>query len=200
MSDITWEPMVTTLGKLKPWSDNPKTTTKREAQLLLNSWKELGQFQTIAIGPGGEVYDGHQRLSALLTVYGPEYQVLALRASRPLEDSERKMIAVQSRQIGSWDWDKLAGWNEGQLKEWGFDADELSSWKSNVANLQEFVGLAYEYAPNTEPTIGAVTHTSEEVEKKKSELELRFAENTEYVEVICPHCVKEFFLRKSDIK
>ena len=75
MSDLTWTNCTATLGALKPWADNPRFSTKKQARALLNSWRDLGQFQTIAIGPDGEVYDGHQRLSALLTVHGADYPI-----------------------------------------------------------------------------------------------------------------------------
>jgi len=70
-----WTDVTISLGDLLPWSQNPRFSTKAQAARLLKSWKELGQFQTIAIGPQDEsgkapVYDGHQRLAALLTLHG----------------------------------------------------------------------------------------------------------------------------------
>ncbi len=59
-SDITWQPVQIRLRDLHPWERNPRQMSKRAAERLLRSWREFGQVQTIAIGPGGEVYDGHQ--------------------------------------------------------------------------------------------------------------------------------------------
>src|SRR3972149_5880268 len=76
-----WEFVSARLGDLLPWADNPKFSTKAQAIRLLEHWKSLGQFQTIAIGPldpetgKAPVYDGHQRLSALLTVYGEGFRI-----------------------------------------------------------------------------------------------------------------------------
>lgn len=150
MSDITWQDCTVKLGELKPWGGNPKTSSKKDARALLKSWDELGQFQTIAIGPDGEVYDGHQRLSALLTIHGQDYTVAARRSSRALTDEERRKIAIYSRQIGAWDWDVLSGWSAPELMEWGFDVDLLTQWNKDALNLREMLG-ANEETPDFQP-------------------------------------------------
>lgn len=134
---ITWTHVKRTLGQLKPWADNPRFSTKKQARALLRSWDELGQFQTIAISPTDEVYDGHQRLSALLTVNGTDYEIDAMQSSRPLTDEEhrRLVIAAHIGAVGSWDWDKLAAWDTSALIEWGMDADALSAWQTDAGQL-----------------------------------------------------------------
>lgn len=148
MTDITWTNVTASLADLQPWEHNPKTSTKKQAGQLVRSFDELGQFQTIAIGPGGEVYDGHQRLTALLAAHGPGYQVEARQASRPLTDQERRKIAIYSRQIGAWDWDILSGWQPEELMEWGFDGDLLSEWGRDYSNLKDFLGVEDEPLPD----------------------------------------------------
>lgn len=126
---LTWTPCTVTLGELRPWERNPKRLSKAQATRLLASWEALGQFQTLAIGPNGEVYDGHQRLSALLRLYGPQYTVQALRSDRPLTEREREQIAILSvTAVGSFDWDALAGWDASELTAWGRDAT-ISRWR-----------------------------------------------------------------------
>lgn len=133
----TWTPCTVKLADLRPWADNPRMSTKKQAQRLLDSWKRFGQVQTIAIGPDNEVYDGHQRLSALLTVHGSEYTVDARRCSRALSDEERRALVVtlHAGAVGSWDWDALSGWDAGELQEWGFDGDTLTNWQKDVTAL-----------------------------------------------------------------
>ena len=58
---ISWTPCTVKLSDLRPWADNPRMSTKKQAQRLLDSWTRFGQVQAIAIGPDNEVYDGHQR-------------------------------------------------------------------------------------------------------------------------------------------
>lgn len=57
--DIEWRYDTVRLSELRPWERNPKTISKAHAKRLLETWERLGQFQTLAIGPDGEVYDGH---------------------------------------------------------------------------------------------------------------------------------------------
>ena len=141
MAPITWSNVQVTLGELQPWADNPRLSSKRQAQRLLDSWRQFGQVQTVAIGPSNEVYDGHQRLSALLTVHGPSYQVDARRCSRELSDVERRALVVtlHAGAVGSWNWDNLANWDAGELQEWGFDSETLMTWQRDVGALDAFL-------------------------------------------------------------
>ena len=150
MTETTWTATTIALSKLKPWERNPKRISKAHAARLLDLWERLGQFQTIAIGPGGEVYDGHQRLSVLKAKHGGGYVVQVLQASRPLTEAEREelTIAAHSGTTGSWDWDALAGWDVGNLTAWGLDEELLSDWNAGATALREM--LAAEAAPTGE--------------------------------------------------
>jgi len=150
MTETTWTATTIALSKLKPWERNPKRISKAHAARLLDLWERLGQFQTIAIGPAGEVYDGHQRLSVLKAKHGGSYVVQVLQASRPLTEAEREelTIAAHSGTTGSWDWDALAGWDVGNLTAWGLDEELLSDWNAGATALREM--LAAEAAPTGE--------------------------------------------------
>lgn len=138
---IEWSNVQVKLGDLKPWAHNPRFSTKVQAERLLQSWKELGQFQTIAVDPELNVLDGHQRLSALLTVYGPDYAIDARQSNRALSDDERKKLVITAHvgAVGSWDWNALSGWDAPQLQEWGMDADALKAWNLDATNLKEML-------------------------------------------------------------
>jgi len=139
MSDVTWTPTTIPLRALTPWERNPKRISKTHAARLLELWDELGQFQTIAIGPAGEVYDGHQRLSVLKAAHGGKYEVTALQASRALTEKERERVTIAAHvgTTGQFDWDALSGWDAGDLRAWGFDQDLLSEWRNGMAALIE---------------------------------------------------------------
>ena len=141
MSDIVWTNTTVKLGDLKPWTQNPRQSTKKQARKLLESWEKFGQVQTIAVDPDGNVLDGHQRLSALLTVYGPTYRVDARQSNRALTEQERKelVITLHAGSVGSWDWDSLSGWDAPDLMEWGFDSETLADWKRDVGALTSLV-------------------------------------------------------------
>ena len=150
MTETTWTATTIALSKLKPWERNPRRISKAHAARLLDLWERLGQFQTIAIGPAGEVYDGHQRLSVLKAKHGGKYEVQVLQASRPLTEAEREelTIAAHSGTTGSWDWDALAGWDVDNLTAWGLDEELLSDWNAGATALREM--LAAEAAPTGE--------------------------------------------------
>ena len=141
MTETTWTPTAIALSKLKPWERNPKRISKAHAARLLDLWERLGQFQTIAIGPGGEVYDGHQRLSVLKAKHGGSYVVQVLQASRPLTEAEREelTIAAHSGTTGAWDWDALAGWDVENLTAWGLDEELLKDWNAGATALREML-------------------------------------------------------------
>jgi hypothetical protein len=133
---IQWTNETITLGELKPWGHNPRRSTKKQAAALLESMAEFGQVQTIAIGPDGEVYDGHQRLSALLTVHGKAHRIDARRADRALSEEERQRLVLKLHIAanGEWDLEALGNWDLPLLVENGFDND----WLANLNQMQAF--------------------------------------------------------------
>lgn len=139
LEPVEWTFVEVALGELTPWDANPKTSTAKDHDKITTSFDELNQFQTVAISPTGDVYDGHQRLSALLAKHGSQFKVKALQSSRHLTEEERKKIAIYSRQIGRWNWDILSNWEPDNLIEWGLDKDLLSQWGEDFGALKTFL-------------------------------------------------------------
>ena len=169
---VTWANCQVTLGELQPWADNPRLSSKRQAQRILDSWRKFGQVKTVAIGPSNEVYDGHQRLSALLTVHGPSYQVDARRCSRELTDEERRALVVtlHAGAVGSWDWDSLSGWDAGELQQWGFDGDTLMNWQKDVGALGNLLQSEEAESADAEPQIDRAAELQEKWQVKPGDL------------------------------
>lgn len=141
MDAISWHNTTVSLGSLQPWERNPKRISKSHAERLLEYWRKIGQFQSIAIGPDGEIYDGHQRYSVLLAAFGKDYLVDVRQSSRPLTDAERQelVIAAHAGTTGQWDWDALAAWDAGALKTWGMDEELVQGWGADIAALKSML-------------------------------------------------------------
>jgi hypothetical protein len=149
VADISWAPVTVTLDSLRPWDRNPKTISKAHAKRLLDLWQRLGQFQTIAIGPAGEVYDGHQRLSVLMAAHGPRFGVQALQASRALTEKEREELTIGAHvgTTGQFDWGELANWDSSDLQAWGLDDETAQDWRTGLAALDAMLGAETDEPP-----------------------------------------------------
>lgn len=171
---VNWTNIRVRLGALKPWAQNPRMSSKRQAQRLLESWKEYGQVQTIAVSPTLEVYDGHQRLSALLTVHGHEYEIDARQSDRALTDDERRRLVVllHAGAQGAWNWDLLSGWDESLLTGAGMDESFLKQLNTDAAAMSallDSVKAGGEEA-DAEPQIDRAAELNEKWQVKPGDL------------------------------
>ena len=125
---IEWTNEKRRLSELIPWERNPRQINKDQAKRLAQSFDEFGQVETIAIGPGAEVYNGHQRLNVLLDKHGGDYEVEVRVASRALTEKEREKLTIYLHKgaAGEFDFDILANEFElDDLLDWGFEPKEL---------------------------------------------------------------------------
>jgi hypothetical protein len=141
---ITWTNEKAKLGDLLPWERNPRQIKKIQAERLAESISTFGQVELIAVGPGGEVYNGHQRLHVLLDKFGAGYEVEIRRASRELTEKEREKLTVYLHKgaTGEWDFDMLSEWDIPDLLEWGFQEHDLGIFPElpTLAGLKEKFG------------------------------------------------------------
>ena len=167
MAGLSWKPVRVKLKDLRPWERNPRRMSKRAAERLLAGWHDLGQVETLAIGPNGEVYDGHQRLSALRSVYGEDYEVLALQSSRALTEKERErlVLLLHAGAMGQWDWEELANWEPGTLLDGGIDEGLRDALKTDLKAVDELLAsMELEDEPPEDP--GAQVDRAEELREK----------------------------------
>ena len=91
---ITWTTEKRKLSELVPWPRNPRQIKGEQAVRLAKSLDEFSQVETFAIGPGNELYNGHQRLSVWAEEYGPDLEVDVRVSSRALTEKEREKLTV----------------------------------------------------------------------------------------------------------
>lgn len=146
MANITWANEQRRLSELIPWPRNPRQIRDTQVGRLQESLEEFGQPEVIAIGPGNEVYNGHQRLKSWAAKFG-DITVDVRVSSRALTEKEREKLIVFLHRgtIGEWDFDMLANEFEmAELVDWGFDPAELGIVSLPDAKPQQGPELASE--------------------------------------------------------
>jgi hypothetical protein len=139
MNKLTWYNETRRLGDLIPWPRNPRKINDSNSSRLLESLEQFDQVETIAVGPDGEVYNGHQRLKVWGSKFGPDLQVAVRVASRPLDEKEREKLTVYLHKgaTGDWDFELLANFDMNELLEWGFDAEEFATLSESTDQNSE---------------------------------------------------------------
>lgn len=124
---VSWTNDTRTISDLTPWIRNPKYISKPNAIRLLESLKKFGNVEPLCIGPDGDLYNGHQRVSVMSQAYGSEHVVEVRVASRNLTETERQELTVLMHKgaTGEFNWDDLANWDVGDLLAWGFTEQEF---------------------------------------------------------------------------
>lgn len=125
---IAWTEEKRKLGDLLAWPKNPRQIDRKQAKRLVESFDEFGQVETMAVGPGNELYNGHQRLNVLMEQYGPAYEIDVRVSSRALTEREREKLTIYLHKgaAGTWDFDILADqFEQDDLLAWGFEPFEL---------------------------------------------------------------------------
>ena len=117
------------IEKLRPNEYNPKTMTKKEAEDLEKSITKFSIVDPLlankAEGREGTLIGGHQRYKIYQKMGIKEVPVIWLNI--PDIKKERELCLSLSKNLGSWDWDLLANFDEEELIEVGFDSEELEA-------------------------------------------------------------------------
>ncbi len=137
---IAWKNEKRKLRDLQPWPRNPRQIKTDQAKRLAQSFEQFGQVETIAVGPGNEIYNGHQRLNVLMDKHGGDYEVEVRVSSRALTEKEREKLTVflHRGSIGEWDFDTLSEWDLPDLIEWGFSPGELGIIDEPLPEFKEY--------------------------------------------------------------
>jgi DNA modification methylase len=171
-----WTPIKIRLGQIEAWQDNPRMSTKAQAQRIIASERKFGQPVPFLLAPeqGGKfpLLDGHQRLSAWLTVYGSDYVMDGMVADRALSDEERRemVITLHTGATGSWNWEALSGWSAGDLQQWGMTGDTLKQWNNDATNLKELLNAENAEPVDAEPQIDRAAELQEKWQTASGQL------------------------------
>lgn len=145
-SPINWTNETIKLVDLvgKDWKKNPRTSTDEDIDGLQESFDTFGQVETVAIGPDGEIYNGHQRIRYLLERIGDlDTSVDVRRASRKLTEQERRKLTIflHAGATGRWDWKKLQNWDRSELEEFGMGENYSKQLQQDYERLNQIFGI-----------------------------------------------------------
>ena len=141
MNKIKWKTEIWDIKKLKTSKYNPrKNLHGKRRKDLERSLKKFALAAPIVINKDGTIIGGHQRYF-ILKERG-EKKVAVSVPSRKLTQVEEKELNLRlNKNIGSWDFDLLSGFDKDFLQGIGFDNKELDKIFSREKLLEEEVTL-----------------------------------------------------------
>ncbi len=124
---LVWSTERRSLGDLVPHKFNPRLATEKFKQTLTRLLKKFGLVEIPAIDLDGGILAGHQRIAALLALYGPDYEIDVRVPNRPLTESERsEYLLASNRAHADWSYELLAEhFDIGTMLMSGFDDADL---------------------------------------------------------------------------
>ena len=124
---LVWSTERRRLGDLVPHKFNPRLATEKFKQTLTRLLKKFGLVEIPAIDLDGGILAGHQRIAALLALYGPDYEIEVRVPSRRLTESERsEYLLASNRAHADWSYELLAEhFDIGTMLMSGFDDADL---------------------------------------------------------------------------
>jgi len=121
---ITWKTEKRKISELKPAPYNPRELTEQQAKDLSTSLERFNLADPIVINLNNRIIGGHQRINILKQSGNLSVDVRV--PSRKLTDHEEKELNLRlNKNLGQWDYDMLANFDEDMLKDIGFDSKEL---------------------------------------------------------------------------
>jgi len=117
------------LEQLRPNEYNPKSMTEKAEKDLTNSIKKFGVVDPLIVnkakGRKGVIIGGHQRYKIYKKLNFKKVPIIWINIS-DLE-KERELCLRLSKNIGEWDYELLANFDEDMLLDVGFEAEELDT-------------------------------------------------------------------------
>ena len=124
MSNLEWKSEKRLLTDLIPAPYNPRQLTEKQAQDLTNSLTKFNLADPIVINADNKIIGGHQRINILKTQGVTEVDVRV--PQRQLNPEEEVELNIRlNKNLGEWDFDALANFDEELLKDIGFNSKEL---------------------------------------------------------------------------
>ena len=127
MEKLKWHTEQRKINDLIPYEGNPRQMTKEQAEQLQKSLEKFDLVEIPAIDTDNIIIAGHQRINILQMLNKGEEIVDVRIPNRKLTDDEFREYNLRSnKNLGAWNLDELANFDEDLLKLVGFDEKELN--------------------------------------------------------------------------
>ena len=124
--DLKWHTEKRKVSSLIPTEGNPRMLTKKQAEDLEASLRKFNLVDIPAINTDNRIISGHQRMTILKALGRANEEIDVRVPNRKLTDKEhREYLLRANKNLGDWDWDLLANFQIEELREVGFEEDEL---------------------------------------------------------------------------
>lgn len=125
MIRLEWRTEKRKLSTLIATEGNPRQLTAKQAQDLEKSLKKFNLVDIPAINVDNRIISGHQRV-AILKALGRGNEEIDVRVpNRKLTEEEHREYMIRAnKNLGEWNFDLLANFDEELLKEVGFEQEE----------------------------------------------------------------------------
>ena len=139
MIKLIWHTEQRKINELIPFEGNPRKMTKEQAEQLRKSLEKFNLAEIPAINTDNKIIAGHQRVN-ILQELGKGNEIIDVRIpNRKLTDDEFREYNLRSnKNIGSWDFDELANFDDDLLKDVGFTREELIEY-FGINNIEDVV-------------------------------------------------------------
>jgi hypothetical protein len=123
---LKWYTEKRIVNKLIPYEHNPRQMTEKQVEDLKKSLEKFNLVEIPAIDIDNRIIAGHQRLKILQMLERGNEEIEVRIPNRKLTDEEFQEYNLRSnKNLGEWDWDILADFDEEMLLEIGFEKEEL---------------------------------------------------------------------------
>lgn len=121
---IKWTSAKRKIADIMPADYNPRRLTDEQAKNLTASLERFDLADPLIINADGKLIGGHQRLKILIKQGAVEVDVRV--PDRQLTEAEEKELNLRlNRNLGEWNFELLAGFDEEMLKDVGFTSQEI---------------------------------------------------------------------------
>jgi ParB-like chromosome segregation protein Spo0J len=127
MKKLQWHTEKRIVNNLIPYEGNPRKMSEEQVKQLRRSLEKFNLVEIPAIDLDNKIIAGHQRLKIMQLLNRGNEEVDVRVPNRKLTDDEFREYNLRSnKNLGDWDFDELANYDENLLLEAGFSEEEIN--------------------------------------------------------------------------